>query len=229
MVGNKGAFWQALVFTLVVFGIGMIFGYFLENSRADKIEFALIGSEINLLDEQLRSGIIGSGNLSCDVAVASTFSFADKIYSDALMLEKYADAGKFSNDVLMALHRKYDLLRMILWDESIRLRNRCGGFNTIVYFFHYNIGDINLKARQVLYSRILMDIKNKHSNKVLLIPIASNMDLASVELAMEKYRVEETPSIFVNENKVISEVITFEEFEKIVFPNGTGAKEKLFG
>ncbi len=228
MVTNKSAFWQALIFTLVIFGIGLIFGYFLESFRADKSELSLMNSEINILDEQLRSEITGAGNISCELAKGSTFAFADKVYNDALILEKYGSVSKFNNDLLEILHKRYDLLRMLLWKESISLKKRCGGFSTVVYFFDYNSDDISIEAKQKLFSRILLDLKEKYPDRVLLIPIASNLDLASVNLITNQYSIDRAPSILVNEKTKITDVLTFDEFERIVFPESASNKPKTF-
>ena len=139
MVNSKHAFWQALVFAIILFGIGLILGFFLESYRADKVQFNLIDSEINILDDQLRNKIIGDFDIDCDIAVQSNFDFADKIYSEALKLEKYDSASKTSDGSFFILHRRYDLLRVLLWTESIELRERCNeDFHTVVYLYDYN-------------------------------------------------------------------------------------------
>lgn len=216
MVGQKSVFWQALIFTIAVFAVGLIFGYFLESYRADKSEISLMNSEINLLDDQIRGDLVENSNMSCDLAKASTFSFADKIYEDAMQLEKYDSANKFNRDNLRIIHKRYDLLRMMLWEESISLKNRCDEFHTLVYFFNYDPQDVDLRAKQAYYSRMLTDLKNEYPNEVLLIPIAANMDLASVDIATESYEIE-SPAILIDEQKVVDDVITLEEFEELVF------------
>ncbi len=87
MVSSKRAFWQAFVFTLVIFGLGLTIGFFFEVSRAHSAEDVVSGAEISLLDEQLRNRATTELNLSCDAAVDSIFQFADSIYNDASTLE----------------------------------------------------------------------------------------------------------------------------------------------
>jgi hypothetical protein len=223
---SKSVFWQALIVTIVIFAAGLVLGYYLESSRATGVEISLLGSEMNLLDEQMRAKIIGDSNVSCDLAVESTFAFADKIYGEALKLEQYGASSKFTNEVMLVLHRRYDLLRMMLWDESVKLKARCGGFHTVVYFFDYNSEDMNIKARQAFFSNILLDVKNGRPGEVLLIPIASNLDLASVDLAMENYQVSMTPSVLIDERKIVGDIVTFDEMSGFVFSgNKTTAKK----
>ncbi len=217
MVNNKHAFWQALIFTLIVFAIGMIFGYFVESSRTDSAQLALMKSEASFLDEQLRGTIIESANLSCNLAQKSTFTFADRIYNEALKLEQYDSVSKFDRDTLHVLHQRYDLLRMVLWLEANKLQTRCGGFHIITYFFVYDPQDVDLRAKQAFFSRLLTDVKEKNGDSILLIPIAANLDLASVELANAYNNVSSTPAILIDSKKVIQKVVTAEELEKMIF------------
>ncbi|MBS3065526.1 hypothetical protein J4229_00550 [Candidatus Pacearchaeota archaeon] len=214
---SKHVFWQALVFTVIIFAMGLILGFYLESSRTNEVELRLLGSEVNLLDEQLRGELTGNSNLSCGVSVQSTFAFADKIYGEALKLEEYDLSSKFTKETLLSLHRRYDLLRVLLWTETIKLKDRCGGFHTVVYFFDYLSDDISVKARERFFSNLLTDIKERNAGKVLLIPIASDLDLASIELAMKSYNIVTSPSILIDEEKIVNNVITIEELEKIIF------------
>ena len=217
MVSTKHAFWQALIFTIIIFWIGLLMGFFLENSRSDKVESNLLNSEINLLDQQIRDQGINQFNISCGDTKKSTFLFADKIYNEAVLLEEYDSKSKFSS-TLKILHKRYDLLRMILWMESIQMKEKCNeDYHTIVYLFNYADDDINIKAEQASISKLLLDIKNKYGNRVLLIPIAANLDLESVNLIKEKYNISKAPAIIIDEKTVIIELPTFDKLEKTIF------------
>ncbi|MDP3881399.1 MAG: hypothetical protein Q8Q31_00790 [Nanoarchaeota archaeon] len=221
MVNNKHAFWQALIFTIIIFSIGLIFGYFIESSRSDKAELALLKSEVNFLDEQLRGRIIESSNLSCDIAQKSTFTFADRIYQEALKLEKYDAASKFDRETLNVLHQRYDILRMMLWFEGKKVQERCNGFHTVVYFFQYDPQDVEIRAKQAFFSRLLMDIKNRKGDEILLIPIAANLDLASIQLANANNNISQIPAILIDSERVVDEVVTLEEMERIIFQDNS--------
>ncbi len=217
MVSAKHAFWQALVFTIVIFLIGFLMGFVLENTRSNEVELALKISEINLLDEQVRVKGINQFNISCSSTKSNTLKFADKIYKEASQLELFDSSAKFTND-LKVLHKKYDLLRMILWMEGIDLKKNCGeNIHTVIYIFDYASPDINKKALQASISKVLVDLKNKHGDKILLIPIAGNLNLESVNLVMEKYGLENAPAIIIDENIVIRGETSLEELEKNIF------------
>ena len=216
MVVSKHVFWQAFIFTVVIFIIGLIAGFFLEVSRSNNIEAAVARSETSLLDEQLRNRAIGTLNLSCDDAINSTFSFADAVYYEARQLEQYESSSTFT-DSLTALHKRYDLLRTMLWFEGVDLRTKCkGSFHTIVYLYDYDTDDVSIRAKQLFFSRILSDLKNNNPDSVLLIPIARNLGLESVRLASDKFEVKSSPVIIVDEKIKIYEIDSFDEFEKLV-------------
>lgn len=217
MVNNKHAFWKALIFAVIVFAIGFFLGFFLENSRTSQIELNILNSEINLLDEQIRSRGIEQFEIDCAQAKQSTFEFADKIYDEVIQLEVYDSNSKFIG-TLKILHKRYDLLRTILWTEGIQIKKECNtDFHTLVYFFEYGTENTQTQAKQASLSRLLADVKNKYGDKILLIPIAGNLDLESINLIKKKYGISGMPSIIADENKVISTDITFEDLEKIIF------------
>ncbi len=222
MVSTKHAFWWALIFTILIFTIGIILGFVLENNRSDKVQLAMINSEINLLDQQVRTRTIGEFNINCEQSKSSAFTFADKIYEEASQLELFDSSAKFTSD-LRTLHKRYDLLRIILWMEAISTKEECNNFHTIVYLFEYAPEDTQKKAVQASTSRLLLDIKKAHENEILLIPIAGNLDIESVNLIKEKYGISEMPAIIVDEKTLISEKTTFEELENKIF-NSTEEK-----
>ena len=217
VIGDKSVFWQALIFTIIIFGIGLLLGYYLELSRANTIELNLLSSEINLLDEQMRGRIVEGSNLSCAIAKGSTFAFADKIYEEAIKLEKYDSSSKFNREMMIVLHKRYDLLRTMLWDESMKLKKKCPDFHTVVYFFDYATEDIELEGRQSFFSNLLLDTKNNNPSKILLIPISTNLELASVEVVIENYGIESTPSVLIDEKRIVDEIVTLEEMEALIF------------
>jgi hypothetical protein len=220
MVNSKHAFWIALVLSVIVFALGILIGFILEGARGDSVSNALMNSEANLLDEQLRESVITNFNVSCDVAVGSLFGFADRIYYEALKMEEYGEASNFG-DALVTLHKRYDLLRITLWIESIKLNERCGGkYHNVVYLYDYDTKDASAKAEQNVFERMLTELKNKHPTDVLLVPIAVNLGLESTDLVKKSYKVFEVPSIVVDENRTINNLVTYEELEKAVFGAG---------
>ncbi|MEI6850327.1 MAG: hypothetical protein WCK29_04790 [archaeon] len=217
MVNSKHAFWQALLFTIFIFVIGLMVGLFIENMRATNFEGQVSSSETALLDEQIRNNIISDSNLSCDIILNSTFSFADRIYGQAQSLEKYDSVSQLS-DSLREIHKRYDLLRILLWNEMQNSQKRCKYQNvhTVVYFFNYNAGDLKTKSVQSAFSHLLTDLKNKYPDNVILIPVASNLNIGSINLILNKYNISTSPALLIDDKKVISDLPSFQELEHIV-------------
>ena len=222
MVNSKHVFWQALLIAVAVFGVGFTMGFFIESYRADTVKMSLLDSEIYVFDEQLRQIILDYQNVSCTLAKDSLFDFANRIYHDAEKLENYDSSSKFSESFII-LHRRYDLLRTLLWQDSIKLRERCPPFfHTVIYFYEYNPEDVEMRARQSYYSRMLVELKENFGEEILLIPIATNMNLSSVNVLLENYKIEETPVILIDERYAVNTIITRDELERIVFFNYVG-------
>ena len=66
---QKNVFWEALVIALFIFGIGILIGIFIENSRAGEISEMYLESELNLLDIKIQTEILGLSNLNCEEAI----------------------------------------------------------------------------------------------------------------------------------------------------------------
>lgn len=219
LMSDRSAFWKALVFTIMVFAVGLLLGAYLETNRADNLNRILQNSEIDLLDEQLRSRTITDFNLSCGLSVNNTFEFADRIYNEAMKLEDDDSATKFTDD-LKIIHKRYDLLRTLLWVQSIELKKQCSNnFHSVVYLYQYESDDVNTRALQISLSRLMLELKNNHPGEILLIPIAGDSNLASVNLVLKEYNISKLPVIIVDEKKVIDKLININELEKLVFQN----------
>ena len=116
----------------------------------------------------------------------------------------------------------------MLWIRGIEIKENCQeDFHTITYLFEYASEDIAQIARQASISHLLVDLKNKYGSEILLIPIAGNIELESVQIIKDKYEISDLPAIIVDEKKVIKNEITLEELEDIVFERDSF--EKLEG
>tara|TARA_Y100000310_G_C20442966_1_gene696983 strand:- start:104 stop:760 length:657 start_codon:yes stop_codon:yes gene_type:complete len=217
MVKKRSIFLQALLFAVFVFSIGLFLGFVVESNRSDSVGLNLLNSEVDLLDEQLRNKFLENFNISCDLAVSNTFEFADRIYIEGLKLEEYEAASKFGGS-LDIIHRRLDLLRSILWQESIDLKKECADdYHTVVYLYDYETEDIDKRAEQLFLSRLLLDLKLENPSKILLIPIAANSGLTSVNLVLDHYRITELPVVIIDEETVVDEFVTLDSLRSKVF------------
>ncbi len=201
----KNVFWEALLITGVVFFFGMLLGVAFENNRLDNIKDYYTLSEISMMDILALNDIMQLENLSCDNLIQANIDFADRIYEEARLLERYEGAGKISDEFKLA-HKKYDLMRTFLWQNSIKTSEKCKGFNSVVYLYEYETEDLGQKAVQNVWSKILMDLKEEVGGQILLIPIAVDSDLASLDVLLREFNLSKYPVVIINNEKVVTEL-----------------------
>ena len=212
--GNpKNVFWEALLITIVVFVFGVFLGYALENSRIDKINEYYVNSEISLIDALALNNVIALGNSSCSELVIANLNFADRIYEESKVLNNYDEANKLSDNIKL-VHKRYDLLRTLLWASALETQRQCkGDFSIVVYLYQRETEDLAQKATQNVWSKILSDLKENRGAEIVLIPISVDKELSSLQNMIAKYRVKTFPVVIINDN-VINELKSEQELEQ---------------
>jgi hypothetical protein len=214
MKNQKSSFWQALVLTVAVFIIGIFLGIAYEGGKLDEINEYYALSEISLMDSLGLNKIVGSGQLGCEIMVDSNLDFADKIYTEALLLEKYDGSGKLTNNLKVA-HRRYDLLRTILWINTMEIPKECkNDLSVVVYLYEFQTEDLVKRATQKVWSRVLFDLKQEKGKEVLLIPIAVDSDIVSLDALLKRFEISKFPAVVIDEEHVIDQVSSVEDLKK---------------
>ncbi|MBI2044373.1 hypothetical protein HYT24_03350 [Candidatus Pacearchaeota archaeon] len=212
---KKHVFWQALFLTLLFFSIGLVFGVYLEQLRADNVNVAFYQSETSLYDS-FALGILSSNpKITCNEIKSANVDFANKIYEEALELEKFDQSSKLTNS-LETIHRKYDLLRTLLWMNIISAKENCADIKTVVYLYEYKAQDIEMKSKQIVWSRILQELKENKGDEIVLIPIAADQKILSLDYLLKSYNITEFPAVVINEKTVLYEHKTAEELERLI-------------
>ena len=206
-------FWQALLLTVLFFVLGLVFGVYLEQLRSEDFNAAFYQSEISLYDSLAVTKLSEGGFVSCNDLKQANIDFADKIYAEARSLEKYDEKSELTES-LKTIHRKYDLLRTILWMNIIDVNKKCGDTNTIVYLYIYDVQDVSVKSEQAVWSRILGDLKEKSGDDVILIPIAADNNLTSLDFMVKKFDIEKYPAVIINEKHIIYDIESESNLEK---------------
>jgi hypothetical protein len=210
-INQKHVFWEALLVTLFIFGVGLVAGIMIENHRTSEIVNLYLSSEISLLDAEVQREIINYGELNCEVAIKNNIDFGNRIYEEAKTLQEYEDSEQLTNN-LKAQHRKYDLLRTMFWLNSIKLKDKCDSdFHTVVYLYDYDSEDLAEKNKQEVFSRFLGELKEETGDEIVLIPIAKNLDLSSLDLLLGDYDIGPT-SVILDEKHVFN---SLEELSEI--------------
>ncbi len=207
-------FLDTLVITLALLIIGFSIGFFVESFRVQKINDYYRDFEIQALDLKLQNYYYQiMDEASCIEAIKQNFIFADEIYNTGLILEKYEKANQISSEILIE-KKRYVLLKTELWLNSILLKKKCNeSFHTIVYFYSRDYNKAK-EAEQKIISDILSMIKAEQGNKVVLLPIAGDLDIDSVTLQERIYNITYLPSIVIDEKYVLSGFVSEEEINQ---------------
>ncbi|MFA5061441.1 MAG: hypothetical protein WC494_03960 [Candidatus Pacearchaeota archaeon] len=205
---KKNVFWEALLITILIFLAGFLFGVYIEGRNFDTISDYSTNSEINLLDGMILVQMSEELDLGCDFLKEENIEFADRIYEEAKLLEKYEEAGKITESMRI-LHRKYSLLRTFAWKSNSNVIDKCDNYDLLVYLYEYEPDSLDVRATQAVWSNKLTDIKKDNPNMVLL-PIAVNQGLSSLDILLEEYGVESFPAVVVNNKDILYNLDNFD-------------------
>lgn len=211
---QKRSFLYALIATLIIFNLGVYLGYMLEVSRINKISEIYMDSEIEVLDQIIQKDYSGVLNPTCEQLSEENIKFGDKLFEEALKIQSYEDASVINKDIIFQ-HKRLDLLRTLFFINSIQIKEKCNSkYNIVAYLYQYNNPTLEQSAKQKFFSNILKELKNKFGNNVLLIPIAADNDIPSVNLLVKTYNITELPVILINNKEKLTQVKNIEEIER---------------
>lgn len=211
---QKWTFLYALIITLVIFNLGLFVGYMLESSRINKINDWAFQAEMEILDQKIQENALDIIDFDCEILVQNNIDFADRIFEEAQKIDNYEKANRINQDIIFQ-HKRYDLLRTLFWINSIKIKEKCNSdYHTIVYLYQYNEPTFDQKAKQRVFSKLLTEIKVAKGRDVMLIPIAADNGLPSINLLAEAYGVDVLPTILIDEDIILSELSSAEEIEK---------------
>jgi hypothetical protein len=207
-------FAEALIITLIILFLGFLFGTYIESSRTSKVIENYKYFEIDALDLKLQNYYYQiMDKASCEEAIKQNFIFADEIYEQGLIIQRYEDGNKLTRDLLLE-KRRYVLLKTELWLNSILLKEKCENpFHTIVYVYSQSSNTIK-DAEQTAISKTLKEIKKEFGNEIVLIPIAGDLGLGAINLQLRIYNVTYLPSLIIDEEHIIEGFKEKEEIEK---------------
>jgi hypothetical protein len=211
---QKYLFLYALIITFVIFNIGIFFGYMLEVSRGDNIRQMYVDAELELLNQMTQKDALNLLNLDCKSLVSENIKFGDRIFSEAQQIQKYEEANKMTSEIKLQ-HKRFDLLRTIFWMNSIKIKQKCNSnYHNLIYLYKYNNPSLEQESKQRFFSNLLVQVKENNGEKVMLIPIAGDNDISSIDLFVKKYNITEFPTILIDENIKITELKDINEIEK---------------
>src|SRR3989344_4152625 len=216
MVMQKDMFWKAGIVTLVIFISGVLLGYILENNRINEVRQDYRDLEKQWADAKIQSTFYQLMTPSfCNESIKENLNFADRVYDEGLKLEKFEDKNIISDDILYDKER-YVLLKLEFWLNSVYLKNKCNtNYTNLIYFYAQN-PTLTQKAAQNTQSLILKDLKDKHGQEIMLIPLPIDLDIATINILKDKYKITDVPTILINEKIKLDEVNSMEAIENTI-------------
>jgi len=210
---QKSIFWEALILSVFIFASGIFLGYLLEKNRTSKIISLYQESELSLLDVQIQDDLFSSDKLDCSLATQEIIIFADRVYNEAKLLDRYESASDLSKSLVLE-HKKYDLLRVILWNNVLKIEEGCdNNFDTVVYFYEYESENLDVRSEQNVFSKKLAEIKEQKGNSMILIPIAGNLNITSINYLANFYNITRLPAILINEKDRVESLDDLDKLE----------------
>jgi hypothetical protein len=169
---------------------------------------------MELLDQIAQKDALEVLNLDCSSLVSENINFGNRIFNEALQIQKYEEANRITSDIVLQ-HKKFDLLRAIFWTNSIKIKQQCNStYHDIVYLYKYNNPSLEQDSKQKFFSNLLIQVREKQGDNVILIPIAADNNITSVDLFNKKYGITEFPTILIDEKTKITDVKNIEDIEK---------------
>ncbi len=203
----------ALLATVLIFSMLVGILLFLENSRVEEVkrtaaEIDVLWNDARLFSEYAANASSGE----CDYILEENMRLGDRIYNEGLKIENYDDASKFT-DAILTEKKRYALLDLQFWKNSLEVKKACNSsFSTVIFFYsQYNETD-----EQKIEDRILWNFKQKCGPKIIYITFPADMGLSSINLIKSFYNVTKIPSVVIDEKTVLTGVIPLEELNKYV-------------
>jgi len=183
-----------LVFVLII-GVSLIF----ENNRTEEIRKNFAETDVLWNDARFFNEFAANASAGeCGSLMDENRNLGDRIYSDGLKIETYENANKLT-DAILTEKKRYALLDLQFWQNSIEIKKKCGPeFSTVIYFY----SQYNITADQKIMNGILFDFKQRCGPATVYITLPVDMYLSSINLIKGLYNITQTPSVLINENRV---------------------------
>ncbi len=214
---EKSAFGKALVWTVILFLIGVSLGVFIESWRTQSVKDRYEDLEFELLDAKLRTDFYRIMEADfCDIAIEDNLRFSDRIYEEGKKIDVYEKFNRLG-DRLVDEKKKYTLLKTEFWLNSILLKDKCNAeYSTVVYFYKDEPDTDEEKQMQNVQSRILGDLKEEYGAEIMLVPLPIDLDASVVDSFILLHDIDVVPTVLINEDIKLEGLHDLEDIEKLI-------------
>ncbi len=211
----KDIFSKAAVITIVVFLIGVYLGVVFDSMRVEEVKSRIteidnLWNDVRLMQSYIQK--FSNRTEYCDFLLDENLRIGDKIYEEGLKVEEYEKSNRFSSQLILE-KKRYALLDLQFWLNTIELKKSCNGnYSTVVYFYSQN----NRTPEQGFQDRVLWELKQKCGPKIIYITFPSDIDISTIEIIKNIHTIEKIPSILINETIVLETPLTMRELEEYI-------------
>lgn len=205
---DKGGLWEntflrAALLTTIIFLIGIFVGIWFDTLRLESVQTTLEDISDSWNDARMQSlyyQVFEDTPGFCEASINANLDFNKKIYEEGVRIERYENVNKFTPSLLVE-KRRYALLQLQFWMNSIQLRDKCKtNYTTLVYFHSKNE---SFAINQKLQSAVLLDVKEMCGDDLMLIPLPADIGLETIGLIRTNFGIDTFPSILINETVVL--------------------------
>lgn len=207
MVIMKKILLKPLGLSVIVFAIAFSLGMWFDSLRLEEVKATLTDIDNLWNDARLISSF--AANASCDFLLNENQKLGDRIYAEGLKIEQYEQANRFTPSLLLE-KKRYALLDLQFWLNSIELKKRCNAdYATIIYFYSQN----EKTVQQRIMDNLLWEFKQKCGPRTIYITLPADLDISTINTIKSNYNITKTPSLLINETVAIQQLATMQELE----------------
>lgn len=208
---------KSLVISIFIFLSGMMFGILIDNYRISHIRKSLM-SDIIFWDDSIfltrLKELYGEG--FCSEALELNLLYNQKIYERGKEIEEMIKLNRFAPEMREEL-RKYTLMQVKFWLDSRELKEKCNfTYKNVLYLQDFFAKEQEVRLRNKVQSKIMLDVKERCGNKILLIPINMDLNLTTVDVIKLRYNVTRSPTIIIDDKIVLEGIVSLQDLLKIL-------------
>lgn len=213
---NLNPYVKATILTLIVFSSGILLGIFIDQYRLEDIRQRIASLDVSWNDARLLNLYFQKLEKDyCDLALEQNLKYNQKIYLEGLEIEFAEKTNRFTPE-LLDQKRRYILLQTQFWFNSIELKERCNfTYHNVVYFYKHKNVTRDEVIDQKTQAAVLLDLKEICGNKIMLIPLAADLNLTVIDAIVKQHNITKYPAIIIDD-LVIQGLTSLNDLKKIV-------------
>lgn len=185
----------ALIFTILIFSMGMLFSNLMDDYRTDTLSQELENDIIEMESRQIQMNYLDRGERSCQTLQRGLESITSS-YNDRLdRIEQFRDSPTFQQEQFERLKHRYTLSGAEYWMFAENVKEQCDDYNpdTVLFFREENCQECEDQGQE------LSRIKNVHGEDVLIFSIYTDIDDGMVNILKQEHNVERRPTLIINQ------------------------------